>query len=112
MSRSRSKQREDEGRRKTAESLGHLVELEARRLLSADQLQGDPARIADGWERRFIADAQRAQEAMELYAQLGYEVCADPVSPEEVGEDCGDCQLLAALQFKVIYTRRRRPTSE
>ena len=104
--------RESERRRKTAESLGHLVEQEARRLLSAEQIEGDPARIADGWERRFIADAQRAMEAVELYARLGYEVCADPVDPEEVGEDCGDCQLLAALQFKVIYTRRRHPGSK
>jgi hypothetical protein len=108
MSGDESVKRANERRRKTAESLGQLVEQEARRLLSAEQLAGDPARIADGWERRFIADAQRAQEAMELYAELGYEVCADPVSAEEVGEDCGDCQLLAALQFKVIYTRRRR----
>jgi len=112
MSGSESVNQAGERRRKMAESLGHLVEQEARRLLSAEQLKGDPARIADGWERRFIADAQRAQEAMELYALLGYEVCADPVSPEELGEDCGDCRLLAALQFKIIYTRRRRPTSE
>jgi hypothetical protein len=112
MSGSESVKRAGERRRKTAESLGHLVEQEARRLLSAEQLQGDPARIADGWERRFIADAQRAQEAMDLYSQLGYEVCADSVSPEEVGEDCGDCQLLAALQFKIIYTRRKNPGSQ
>jgi hypothetical protein len=112
MSGSESVKEEEARRRRTAESLGYLVEQEARRLLSAEQLEGDPARIADGWERRFIADAQRAQEAMELYARLGYEVSADPVSPEEVGEDCGHCQLLAASQFKVIYTRRRRTTAE
>ncbi len=112
MSGSKPPERDAERRRKTAESLAQLVEQEARRLLSAEQLEGDPGRLADGWERRFIADARRAQEAMDLYAQLGYEVCADPVKAEEVGEDCADCQLLAALQFKVIYTRRRRPTLE
>jgi hypothetical protein len=69
---------------------------------------GDPTRIAEGWERRFIADAQRAKEVIELYTELGYEVCADPVQPKDVGEDCEDCQLLAALQFKIIYTRKRR----
>jgi hypothetical protein len=112
MSGSESKQGEAERPGKTVESLAHLVEQEARRFLSAQQLEGDPARLADGWERRFIADAQRAREAMELYERLGYEVCADPVTADEVGEDCVDCQLLAALQFKVIYTRRRRPTSK
>ncbi len=67
--------------------------------------------MADGWERRFIADARRAEEAIELYSQLGYEVCADPVRAEELGEECDDCQLLAALQFKMIYTRKRPTTS-
>jgi hypothetical protein len=111
MSGSESAKRDGKRRQAETESLGRLVEQEARRLLSAEQLEGDPARIADGWERRFIADAQRAKEAMELYEHLGYEVCADPVKAEEVGEECGDCQLLAALQFRVIYTRRRpRPS--
>jgi len=112
MSERESPKQDAERRGKTVGSLARLVEQEARRFLSAEQLEGDPARLADGWERRFIADAQRASEAMELYERLGYEVCADPVKAEEVGEDCGDCQLLAALQFKVIYTRRRRPTSK
>jgi len=96
-----------ERQRMVAKSLGPLVEQEARRFLSESQIEGDPQRIADGWERRFIADGRRAEEMVELYSQLGYEVCADPVSAEEVGNDCDDCQLLAALQFKIIYTRKR-----
>jgi hypothetical protein len=99
-------------RRAVASSLGPIVEQEARRVLSDAQLEGDPARLADGWQRRFIADARRAEEAIELYTQLGYEVCADPVRAEELGEECDDCQLLAALQFRTIYTRKRRPTSD
>jgi hypothetical protein len=98
--------------RSVASSLGPIVEREARRVLSQTQLEGDPARLADGWERRFIADARRAEEAIELYSQLGYEVCADPVRAEELGEECDDCQLLAALQFKMIYTRKRPDTSD
>ncbi|UCC83228.1 MAG: hypothetical protein JSW46_20125 [Gemmatimonadota bacterium] len=99
-------------RRRVASSLGPIVEGEARRVLYQAQLEGDPARLADGWERRFIVDAQRAEEAIELYSQLGYEVCADPVRAEELGEECDDCQLLAALQFKMIYTRKRPSTSD
>jgi hypothetical protein len=106
------KKTDRERQREVAASLGPLVEQEARRFLSEAQLQGDPARIAEDWERRFIADAQRAQEAMELYSELGYEVCADPVRPEEMGEECEDCQLLAALRFKIIYTRKRPSNSE
>jgi hypothetical protein len=44
--------------RHTARSLGPIVEQEARRMLSEAQLAPDPARVADGWERRFIADGQ------------------------------------------------------
>jgi hypothetical protein len=61
----------------------------------------------EGWERRFIADAHRAGEAMELYTKLGYEVRAEPVRPSEMSNDCDDCQLIALLQFTTIYTRRR-----
>ena len=86
--------------------LGFLVEAEARRALSEAQLEGDPQRIADGWERRFIADRPRAEEAIELYTGLGYEVCADPIMREELADDCEDCLLVAQLRFVTIYTRR------
>lgn len=85
---------------------------EASRMISESDLEGDARRRAEGWERRFIADAQRAEEAMELYASLGYEVCADPVTAEEMGIECADCRLLALQRFKTIYTRKRRPDKQ
>jgi hypothetical protein len=91
--------------------LGRLVEQEARRVLSEATLAPDPARLADGWERRFIADGRRAEEAMALYRELGFEVVADPLRPEDMPDDCDDCQLLATLRFRTIYTRRPRPPS-
>jgi hypothetical protein len=106
MSENRGSGQNDAGR-KLARSLSPFVEQEARRLLSERALQGDPQRLADGWVRRFIADGRRAEEAIELYEQLGYEVCADPVRREDVGADCDDCQLAAMLKFVTIYTRRR-----
>jgi len=87
--------------------LSRLVRQEAQRVLSEAQLGPDPARVAEGWERRFIADGQRAEEAIRLYAELGFEVAADPLKPEEMAGECTDCQLLMLLQFKTIYTRRR-----
>lgn len=85
-----------------------VVQGEARRVLSEAQLRPDPARVADGWERRFIADAQRVEEAIELYEQLGFEVVADPIRGEEFGDECDDCQLVALLGFRTIYTRKKR----
>ena len=44
---------------------------------------------------------------MELYSQLGYEVRAEAVRPEEMDEDCGDCKTVVAFQFQTIYTRKK-----
>jgi hypothetical protein len=90
------------------ESLSNIVGREARRFLSEAQLEPDPVLKAAGWERRFVADARRADEAIELYTQLGYEVRTEPVLPEELGDECEDCQLVAAFKFKTIYTRKQR----
>ena len=46
---------------------------------------------------------------MRLYEELGFEVCADPLKPEDLAGECEDCQLLMLLQFKTIYTRRTPP---
>lgn len=87
--------------------LGAIVEGEARRMLSEAHLHPDPARVADGWQRRFVTDAARGKEAVELYESLGFEVVADPVRPEEMGEQCDTCRLLVLMGFRTIYTRRR-----
>ncbi len=87
--------------------LDSLIGRGAERVLSEAQLQADPALVAEGWERRFTADEARAKEAMELYCQLGYEVRAEPVRPEEMHDDCDDCQSVVAFHFQTIYTRKK-----
>jgi hypothetical protein len=93
--------------------MNDLIRIEAllagsrERVLSHEHLEPDPALVAEGWERRFSADEHRAKEAMELYSQLGYEVRAEPLRPEEMHEDCEDCKTVVALQFQTIYTRKR-----
>ncbi len=62
----------------------------------------------DGWKRRFITDVDRAAEAVELYAELGFEVHVEPVLAIELGGDCRECALVAACQFTTIYTRAIR----
>jgi len=106
----REERRPDAGARATdrAEVLQHVVNAEARRVLSEAQLRPDPARLAAGWERRFITDAGRAEELTALYQELGFEVAADPVRAEDLGDDCEDCRLITLLQFRTIYTRRPR----
>jgi hypothetical protein len=89
-----------------AKRLGRIVEGEAKRALEETEVQANPARVAEGWERRFLADATRAAEAITLYEALGFETCADPIRREDLTGDCDDCQLLMLLQYRMIYTRR------
>jgi hypothetical protein len=96
------------GHGKDVEPLRFIVSAEAQRVLSSAQIEANPARIAEGWERRFIADGPRAEEMMRVYEDIGFEVLAEPILPEHVGDQCEDCQLLIRLQFKMIYTRRKR----
>lgn len=86
--------------------LSGVVQGEAHRMLSEAQLAPDPARAADGWERRFITDGTRLAEVVALYEAAGFEVCADPIRREEFPDDCDDCQLVGLLRFRTIYTRR------
>lgn len=66
----------------------------------------DPELIAEGWERRFIADAKRAQDAIEMYGELGYNVRLEPVNATALSEACSGC-LIAFAQFCVVYTRKK-----
>jgi len=77
------------------------------RWLGAGIEEPDPALLAEGWERRFIADGQRSTEVVELYRQLGFEVRLEPIRAAEIPEGCSDCQLVFLLQFKTVYTRKR-----
>ena len=86
-----------------ARQLGFVVQQEAQRILSEAQLQPDPVLVAAGWERRFTADGRRAQEMVELYTELGYDVHLEPVKAEEFGDECEQCTLLALLEFATIY---------
>ena len=86
-------------------ALGQVVEREAQRVLSDGHFVADPRLLAEGWQRRFMADGVRAEEAMALYRSLGFEVLAQPVKAENVADECSDCRLLMALRFATIYTR-------
>ena len=88
-----------------AGALRAIAEAEALRTLGTQRVRANPARLAAGWERRFVADAARAEEAVALYVEMGLEAVADPVIPEDLGEGCDGCAL--ATLFRTVYTRRR-----
>jgi len=63
----------------------------------------------ENWQRRFVADPQRAQEAAEVYRQAGFDVRVETEIPEALREACTGCWLVQAGFFRVIYTRRPAP---
>lgn len=70
-------------------------------------IPADPALAAAGWTRRFLADAERAREARELYESMGLEVRLERLVPEGLGPKCGDCSAAVCAAYVLVYTRRR-----
>ncbi len=68
-------------------------------------LPPDPKMIAEGWERRFIADARMAREAIDTYTQLGYEVRLEPINTDGLKDECMGCKALLE-RFSAVYTRK------
>lgn len=86
--------------------LAALVRSEALRAEAGGRIRPDPARIAAGWQRRFVIEKGRATDLARLYAETGYEVAQDPVAPELVDDECVDCRLVAQLEYVSLYTRQ------
>lgn len=86
--------------------LASLVRAEAVRNEAAGRIRPDPARIAAGWERRFVIEKGRAADLARLYAQAGFEVAQDPVPPELLDDECVDCRLVVQLEYVSLYTRK------
>ncbi|MDH3943645.1 MAG: hypothetical protein OEV06_06100 [Anaerolineae bacterium] len=72
------------------------------------QFKPDPELAAQGWERRYTADPLRADEAIQLYSELGYEVRIETVKPEEFTDACQACGLTACHTYSTIYTRKNK----
>lgn len=87
--------------------LASVVRNEALRDEADGRIRPDPARLAAGWERRFVIERGRAPDLVRLYEASGYEVALDPVPPELLDDECVDCRLVASLDYVSLYTRRR-----
>ena len=75
---------------------------------------GHAARIAAGWQRRFVVEPTRAIEMARLYQALGFETAVEPVLPEDLrageadgamNDRCADCRLITLRWLQVLYTR-------
>ncbi len=62
---------------------------------------------AAGWRRRFLADEQRAREAVTLYESLGLEARAERLRPADFGAACDACSTAVCVSHVLVYTRER-----
>ncbi len=74
-------------------------------------LPADSELVAEGWQRRFLADSRMVQEAVETYGELGYEVRLEPFNEDGLKEECSGCKALLR-QFSVVYTRKKNTKNE
>ena len=63
----------------------------------------DPVLVADGWVRRTITDARRADELSQLYTEIGFEVMVRPVDESNYEEECTGCAT--GQSSVVLYIR-------
>ena len=70
-------------------------------------LPPDPKLTAEGWERRFIADARMARDAVDTYSELGFEVRLEPFNTDELSGECNGCKILFK-KFSTVYTRKKK----
>lgn len=95
------------GRPGDARPLAGIVRGEALRADAESRILPDPARLAAGWERRFVIERERADDLARLYENAGFEVAVDPVPPELLRDECSDCRVVSRLDFVSLYTRDR-----
>ncbi|MCP5101603.1 MAG: hypothetical protein GY943_39165 [Chloroflexi bacterium] len=76
-------------------------------LLPTLEFEPDAGLVAQGWERRYMADPDRIKEATRMYTELGFDVHIESIKPTELSEICGACRLATCHAYSTIYTRKR-----
>ena len=71
----------------------------------AGGVAADGSLAAQGWTRRFLADSERAAEAVGLYRSMGLEVRAEKPSETDFGQGCTACAETSCRSYLMIYTR-------
>ncbi len=74
-------------------------------------VQSNPALAAEGWERRHLVDPERAEESIELYESLGFEVLAQQLTEEDFSETCRECASAICRTYVLLHTRRKKQGS-
>ena len=65
----------------------------------------------EGWVKQTTIGEPRLSEIVELYESLGYEVRLEPVTLDELDEECRRCYEGEIDDVKTVYVRKNRLVS-
>ncbi len=68
--------------------------------------EADDRLVAAGWVRRYSVDADRVEEAIELYRSLGFDVLTRKLTTADYDPVCRGCIASVCPEHVLIYTRR------
>ena len=74
--------------------------------LAGCPVPADPELIAEGWELRFFGDSRMAQDAVDTYGSLNFDVRLEAINMDNMRDECSGCAAMFA-QFCVVYTRKK-----
>jgi|TARA_B100000959_G_scaffold281631_2_gene346144 hypothetical protein len=64
---------------------------------------------AAGWKRRSMLTPDRMTEVELIYQNLGLETLVCDPEVEDFGPECETCQSRTCPEYRVIYTRKKKP---
>jgi len=62
----------------------------------------------EGWVKQTTIGEPRLSEIVELYKPLGYEVRLEPVTLDELDEECRKCYEGEIDEVKTVYVRKKK----
>ena len=62
----------------------------------------------EGWVKQTTIGEPRLSEIVELYKSLGYEVRLEPVTLDELDEECRKCYEGEIDKVKTVYIRKKK----
>jgi len=62
----------------------------------------------EGWVKQTTIGEPRLSEIVELYKSLGYEVRLEPVTLDELDEECRKCYEGEGDKVKTVYVRKKK----
>ena len=62
----------------------------------------------EGWVKQTTIGEPRLSEIVELYRSLGYEVRLEPVTLDELDEECRKCYEGEIDKVKTVYIKKKK----